>query len=339
MSSDAIWFNGGGSRGRVDPSTFTRRQLAQMLRGSIWTARSNIPYGPRPNQDSNICAMDFFEVYARADQEQMLADYKRRLYTAAPFGPFAGGDCYHGKYPCETGLPTQQRWDAILDIAQWWWDQGVAPVYFAKPDGWEQDLGQLDALDALHRQPRAQQLLRIVIYPGWEPSGDKYGWKNSVWVDMAQRGARVFPQALLGLHTPSDLDAPIGGDDDPVAHLPDGKSVAWQRILPSLHFWAVQIQGYLATGPAITEPFFTEFKKLWPDYNRRFRPGGAWHFPTAWGGDESLLVGYAEGASYEDFWSDWPESTSQALGDAAIAAGAAFYFDGGTVAIPSMERG
>ncbi len=322
--------------GGFDPSTLTLEQLAGMMRGSIWTARCNIPQGPRPNQDSNILAMDYFETYGHADQQKMIDGTKARNYTAAPAGPLAGGDCYHGKYACDTSLPTQERWDAFLDLMQWWWDQGIMPVYFAKPDNWEHDLGDLDKLDALHRQPRAQRLLRNVVYPGWEPSGSKYGWNNSVWTAMVKRGADVFPNALRGLHTPTDLDAPIGGDDDPILKESDPKAASWRNVMVYIHYWAVQIQGYIDSGPTLTEPFLSEFKKLWPDYNRRFN-GGTWDFPTAWNGRHKLQVGYAEGASYVDFWQDWPEDLSRELGDIAIASGAAFYFDGGTVPIPVLS--
>lgn len=326
MHSGFVAVLGGTNDGHIDPSTLTHDQLLALIHGSIWTARSQISQGPRPHDPSNINALDYYETYGAVERKQMLADYKSRGYTAAPFGPFAGGDCYHGKYACDTSIPTQARWNELLDIAQEWWDAGIAPVYFAKPDNAENDPATLDALDALHRQSRAQKLLRIVIYPGWEPSGSKYGWKNEVYVRMLKRGAAVFPNALLGLHTVSDLDAPLGGDDDPVAHMPDNKAVAWKNCTPFMHFWAVQIDGYINSGPQLTEPFLTEFKKLWPDYNRRFQ--NEWRGTTAWVDNRPIAVGYAEGASYPNFWSNWPEDISRQLGDIALSVGAAFAFDG-----------
>jgi hypothetical protein len=323
----------------VDPSTFSLQRLAA-IRGAMWTARLNVPFGPRPNQDDNILAMAFYELYDAPTRARMLAHYHDDLgFTHAVTGPVTGNDCYHGMYPCRQSIPTQAEWDAYLDTIQEWWDKGVIPVYFAKPDGWEvaSMASDLDALDALYMQPRAQRLLRVVIYPGWEPSGSKYGWPNATYVAMLQRGARVFPNALRGLHTVADLDAPVGGNDEQVFAGADLKAAAWLAVEPYIHFWAVQVGGYVDgdnPSPIPSPAFLTEFAKLWPDYKRRFYPGGGWYGQTAWNDGQPLRLIDAEDASFGDFWRNWPESTAFDIGDLAMQSGSDGFLDGGRVAVP-----
>src|SRR5438067_13388074 len=110
----------------------------------------------------------------------MLEAYKAHGYTHAVTGPVTGNDCYHGQYPCHRGVPSQVEWDAYLDDLQEWWDAGVTPIYFAKPDE-TLEPGEMAALDALYAQERAQRLLRVVVYTGWEPWG-KYAKTNAGWV-------------------------------------------------------------------------------------------------------------------------------------------------------------
>jgi hypothetical protein len=321
----------------VDPSAMPLEQLAA-IRGAMWSARLNLPFGPRPGQDSNILPMAFYGVYSPRDRARMLTHYHdERHYTHAVTGPITGNDCYHGKYPCRRGIPTQEQWNAYLDELQTWWDRGVMPVYFAKPDGWEtaEHAAGMDKLDALYAQPRAQQLIRIVVYPGWEPSGTKYGWNNATYVAWVQRGARVFPNALRLLHTVSDLDAPTGGDDDRTFPKGQGNVISWRNVAPYIHGWLVQVGGYVnGKTPTPSRAFLAEFSKLWPDLHRRFYAGASgWPTTSAWG-DRPLMIYYAEGASYGDFWHDWPESIAIDLGNRAMAAGADGYLDSGSVPVP-----
>lgn len=321
----------------VDPAGIPLGQLAA-IRGAMWTSRLNLPFGPRPGQDSNILPMAFYDLYGSSDQARMLAHYHDELqYTHAVTGPITGNDCYHSLYPCRQGIPTQARWDAYLDEMQTWWDRGIAPVYFAKPDGWEtpDHAADMDALDVLYAQPRAQQLIRIVVYPGWEPSGTKYGWPNSTYVTWVQRGARVFPNALRLLHTVSDLDAPTGGNDDKTFPAGQGNILSWRNVAPYIHGWLVQVGGYVDGGsPTPTASFLNEFSKLWADLHDKFTNGAAgWPTTSAWNDGRPLRVYYAEGASYGDFWKDWPESVAIDLGNRAMAAGADGYLDSGSVAV------
>lgn len=325
------------ARAGVDPTQFNLQQLAA-IRGSMWTARLNVPYGPRPGAADNILATDFYGVYDADTKSRMLAVYRGRGYTHAVTGPVAGSDCYHGQYPCRVSLPNQQEWDAYLDDIQNWWNAGITPVYFHKPDGWEtpEHAADLDALDALVRQPRAQRLLRVVVYCGWEPSGSKYGWTNATYVACLQRGAAVFPNALRALHTAADLDAPTGGNDDRTFPAGQGNVISWQRAVPYIHVWLVQLAGYI-NGPSEvpTAQFLQDFRAYWPDLRKRFGSGYAgWPTSSAWGVNEGVHVCYAEGASYTNYWQNWAERYSLDLGDEAMAAGADCYLDGGRVAVP-----
>lgn len=323
----------------VDPSTIPLEQLAA-IRGSMWPTRINVPYGPRPNQDTNILATDFYGLYDASTQKRMLDVYQARGYTHAVTGPVAGSDCYHGLYPCRTALPTQPQWDAFLDDMQAWWDRGIVPVYFHKPDGWEtpDHAADLAAMDALAAQPRAQKLLRVVVYCGWEPSGSKYGWKNRTYVACLQRGAAVFPAALRALHTVADLDAPTGGDDDHEFPVGQGNAISWQNAAPYIHLWLVQVGGYVDGCCEVPTPdFIVEFKKLWPDFLAKFAGAAGWPTSSAWGPGRPVRAIYAEGASYGDFWKNWDERYALDLGDLAIAAGAWGYLDGGRVAVPVVR--
>ena len=320
----------------VDPSTFSLNQLAA-IRGAMWTARLDVPYGPRPNQPSNILAMVFYDLYDAPTRARMLHHYHDELgYTTSVAGPVTGNDCYHSLYPCHQGLPTQGQWDAYLDSLQEIWDAGVEPCYFAHPDGWTlpENATDMDRLDALYRQPRAQALLRCVVYPGWEPSGDKYGWNNAQYVAWVKRGSEVFPDALRVLHTVSDLDAPTGGNDSNELG-PNGNAVSWQRVAPYIHVWFNQVGGYVEEGqPQPSSHFLSEFQKLWADLHHKFTTGASdWPTTSAWG-NAPLRVCYAEGAAFSDFWGDFPESVAMDLGDLAMQSGADCYLDGGRLAVP-----
>lgn len=330
-----------------DPSSVPLEELAA-IRGAMWTARLNLPYGRRPGQDSNILAMDFYGLYGTEDRARMLHQYHDvQGYTDAVTGPVTGNDCYHGLYPCFQGVPSQEQWDAYLDTLQEWWNHDrIRPVFFAKGDGWERPefAADMDRMDALYSQPRAQRLIRTVAYCGWEPSGSKYGWKNQTYVDCLARGARVFPHALRLLHMVADLDSPIGGDDDPVAHLKDGKAAAWRNVAPYIHGLLVQVGGYVDPESRIRVPqptpeFLREFAKVCPDFIRRFTTGDqGWPTSSARGEGKRLWVYYAEGASFGDFWDNWPESVALDLGDLAMESGADGYLDGGRVAVPVPVR-
>lgn len=332
----------------VDPSTFSLEDLKGRLRGSL-SVRLNLPYGPRPHQDSNIAWMAFYELYTKPDRDRMLAAFRTRGLTMSAIGPVTGNDCYHEQFPtindAPTGgllagclhnwrVPTQAEWDAYLDGVQEQWDGGLMPCYFAKPDGWERAeyAAAMDALDVLYRQPRAQRLLRCVIYPGWEPSGAKYGWPNREYVTWVQRGAAVFPRALRGLHTVSDLDAPTGQDDDQTFPPGQGNALSWRNVAPAIHFWADQLGGYVNEGAEHpSAPFLDELCKHVQRVRDGFRGGFGW--PSAGGDGTPIRHIVFEFAAFVDWWKNFDERYAWQIGDAAMRCGADGYGDGGTVPV------
>ena len=317
----------------VDPSGIPLTQLAR-IRGSMWTARCNIPFGPRPGKDDNILAMDYYEHYGAGDRSLMLSTYTGLGYTHAVTGPLVDPDGYHGSYPLTPNLPTPAEWDAYLDAMQEWWDAGITPIHFCHPDGWS--LEQMAALEPFYLQPRAQKLLRIVVPSGWEPA--KYEWSSQTWAEFMKWGRRIFPNALILLHTVPDVDAPVGTDargDDNGKPNADG----WKRVAPHIHGWLVQSSAFAepdAHGDT-NHPEKTNFDN-WADlfdsrqeksYPNRFRNGYAgWPMGSLWGANTSIKIIAAEYGSWWAFWKNRPHSEACAWGDRALSVGADGVLDG-----------
>jgi hypothetical protein len=316
-----------GGSGGVVPE-FTLEELAQ-IRGAMWTRRCNVPMGPRPNQDSNILAMDYYDQYNTADRKKMLDAYPYPTYVCGPMVD----EGYHGMYQARPNVPTQAEWDRFLDSVEERYHAGKKPIYFAKPDGWENNLEGMDELDALHRQARAQKLLRIVCYPGWEPNGWKYGWNNDKWLEWCFRGWVVFPKALRCLHMTSDLDAPTGGNDSDVFPPGEGNAISWRNVAPYIHVWLDQVGGYIDGGnPVPSAEFLSEFAKHVKRCCDGFRHGvGGWPTFSAWGENKPIRYVAAEYASYGDFWWNWDEQYAKQIGDVAMANGADGFLDSGTL--------
>ena len=321
----------------VDPSTIPLRELAR-IRGSMWTARLDVAYGPRPYQPTNILEMGSLRFYPQPEERQRQIDaYTSRGYTHTDIGPWippdnaSGG--YHQQYPFTT-----QTFDEYLDQLQLLWDNHIVPICFLKPDNW--DAGKFDwLLDTYYTSPRAQQLIRASCI-AWEPSKDT---PNAEWVRWAQAQARVLPHALRCLHMEADFDAPGNNDDfTPSSPTYIGMGQAWQRVAPYLHVYLNQTYGYMAGGNPIPQPaFLTEFAKLFNPADPgslvgRFTTGYA-GYPTssAWGTGKRLLVCAAEFAATADYHWDWPEVYARQIGDFAMAHGADGYLDGGTVDVPT----
>lgn len=331
-----------------DPSGVPLEQLAR-FRGSLFTARAPLSQGPRPYQPTNVIStVRAWDWWTEQDWQVAVAALRARGYTHIAVGPLTGDDCYHGVYsPCRNELTEEAR-DRFLDFVQRLWDSGLAPVYRHKPDNWETGHdAELERLDELMSTPRAQRLLRIVTYPGWEPNGGsgpdavarKYGWTNATYVAMLSRGARVFPTALRTLHTTCDTEVPVGGDseDRALVNGAAGFAQAWKNILPYFHLWEQQVCGYLDGGYEIPrEPFVGELTWVLRNQPPRTRPGGAWFGGrTAWGDNRGLVWVLSEYGSYRHFWSDWNEQGALDIGDLAMQHGADGYFDGGRVAVGS----
>ena len=331
-----------------DPSGVPLEQLAR-IRGALFTARAPLSQGPRPFQPTNVIStVRAWDWWTENDWQVAVAALRARGYTHIAVGPLTGDDCYHGVYsPCRNDLTEEAR-DRFLDFVQRLWDEGLAPVYRHKPDNWETGHdAELQRLDELMSTPRAQKLLRIVTYPGWEPNGGsgpdavarKYGWTNATYVAMLARGARVFPNALRTLHTTCDTEVPVGGDseDRALVNGSAGFAQAWKNILPYFHLWEQQVCGYLDGGYEIpVDPFVREMTWVLRNQPQRTRPGGEWYGgTTAWGPGRGLVWVLSEYGSYRHFWSDWDEQGALNIGDLAMANGADGYFDGGRAAVGS----
>lgn len=311
---------GTGSGGGVDPYSFTLEQLAA-IRAAIWTNRAPLSVGPRPNDPSNINAIDYFEVLSAADQDACLAHYTAARYTHAPAGPLIDTDGYHGIYPTQ-GMPSPADVDRYVANMQRLWNAGIMPIHFVHPDGWSKD--DMDALAWIYQREDVQRVCRIVVPTGWEPT--RYDWKAQYWADIVQKvqgwyGANAS-RTLWCIHTATETDAPTGDGDN----FPNGNAGAWEIVAPHIHCWFVQNGPYSTTptqDPTLRDNFAAQF-----DVNSRgslmdrFVNGYAgWPTYSLWPNGGVRPIAF-EQTSYTAFWNNFPESGSKAWGDVALDAGA-----------------
>jgi hypothetical protein len=304
----------------IDPGSVSLEQLAA-IRGAMWTARHPMRAGPRPGQPSNILALTAIAGEPPDGRAAAFKAYTGRGYTHGVIGAWQpeGFSPYHDVYPKQR--PT---FDQYLDLLQEFWDHGVMPVVFIKPDGWS--CAQLESLTPFYQQPRAQKLVRIEVPGGWEPNKATTPAEWECWMKW---GRRVLPNALNLVHMEAD---------------PSGMIDVWKTIAPSVHGYLVQNAGYVHGGSeqpsAEFIKNFTEQFRLNPKPGKgslldRFTWGYAgWPTSSAWGEGKRIRVYAAEYAAYGNFWWDWDEKYARQLGDAAMAAGADGYLDGGTVTVP-----
>lgn len=332
MKLPAAWIY--GTPLHVDPSAFSLEQLAR-IRGAMWTCRANLPYGPRPGDDDNIIATDFFSAYTPDQQATAIAVLKSKGYTHVVVGPIVDSDGYHGLYPAHDW---RDHFDDFLDVLQQFWDAGLPPICFIHPDNWT--LEQTQALTALFLTPRAQRLMRIVVPAGWEPT--RYGWSSVTWALFGAWARAVWPTALILLHTVADTDAPAGTDDrfndDDLKANPTGNAGAWTRVAPYFHGWLIQNGPYTTapTGnPQLAQNFGDQFRASVPhSIAWHFAGNAGWPVGSAWGPTVRIKLYNAECTSFEAVWHNLSEGASQDWGDLAIAAGADGYLDSGRVAVP-----
>lgn len=332
----------------VDPSSVPLGTLAQ-VRGAMWplgTASTcgALPFGPRPGQADNVIATVFLPNYSTEQQECIVAELRARGYTHAVVGPLVDSDGYHGIW-----TPNDWRganWERFLDTLQFLWDHGLTPVVFIHPDNWTLEQTQAE-LTPLLRTPRAQRLIRVAVPAGWEPT--RYGWSSCTWAAFAQWGRQTLPNALILLHTVTDVDAPAGSDercnDDDKHWNPDGNAGAWNRVAPYLHGWLTQSAAF-ETPDVHGDPNHSEKTNFdnWQDnfragvsysYANRFHRGYAgWPTSSAWGAGIPLLIYAGEYSAYWKFWAHRSEAEGVKWGDAAMAAGADGYLDSGSVTVP-----
>lgn len=307
------------------------------IRGAMWTQRLNLPMGPFPDQPTNINAMDFYELYGPDDRKRMIEKTLADGYTHAVTGPFFDAGGYHGKWPAQTSLD-QARWDRYLDAMEEWRDAGITPVHFVKPDNWTLQTVR-EQLEPFYRQPRAIDLLPILVPAGWEPT--QYGWSTRTWGAFFDWAADVNPHALILAHSVADVDA-LKGTDALYNDEPETNGQSWSYVAPKLHGWLIQLGGYVGIAP--DDPQRAQKIAAWrvnlaayfQDLDRRFRHGYAgWPTGSRFGPHVPLKLYYGEGGSFAFFWSpNISEQEVRAFGDIAVAHGADGYLDGGTVAVP-----
>lgn len=298
----------------VNPFDIPLEEL-RAFKGSIWTARAAVGYGPRPGQESNILAMDEYESYGADDRAKMIQGYvQARGYKHCPFGPPIDPG-YHGQYPAVDFRADPEAYAANM---QELWNAGAYPVLFLSPDNWS--LADCEnILTPIYSQPYFQRVVRLAVPYGWEPGG--YNISNADWVARFEWARRVFPNAILGIHMIPDFDAPIGGDDG----APNGtmtKQEAWTNIYNAgMRFFLDQVAGYIDGGSEVPDGYFmSEWVKRVQYFTQRFRDWGLV--------DMDYIAG--EYAAYADYWQNWNEKYAVQIGDSAMSAGARGFFDGGT---------
>lgn len=295
----------------VDPFSIPTEELLN-FRGSIWTARAKVPFGPRPMQDDNILAMDYFESYNDADQQTMLEGYvKQRGYRHAPFGALID-EGYHGQYP-GVDFRTNPAWYA--GVMQKMWNGGAYPVLFMSPNNWSHEDCE-NILTPIYQMPEFQRVVRLVVPYGWEPGG--YNISNADWVRRFQWARRCFPNAIMGIHMIADFDAPIGGNDGaPIGSMT--KQEAWTNVANAgAQFFLDQVAGYI-NGPEVpTQAFIDGMSERVRYFVQHFRD---------WGIDLSYIGG--EYAAYADYWQNFNEKYAVQIGKLCMDNGARGFFDGG----------
>lgn len=311
------------------PDEWTPEKLCA-VRGAMWTARLDIPYGPRPDRPDNINALDYAESFDPPTRRRMYTNFRAEHYTHCVDGPMVD-EGYHGQYPATDfrGNP-----DAYFDVMAEKWGAGICPVHFAYPDSYGFDAGSFDQFvrdfEPIYRSARAQQLVRLIVPYGWERG---YEVTSAMWVRMFEWTRSVLPAALIAVHLRADQDAPTGGHDDQIPGWTNAK--AWAAVAPFVNLWLVQNGGYVNEGQPRPSPTFLR------NFTDQFRPevrgsladrfvNGYAGWPTSSANGVNKPIGLIAGefASYVDYWQNFPEIEAQRLGDAAIEAGALGSLDG-----------
>jgi hypothetical protein len=322
-----FFFNSSSTQAR----SWTLEQLLN-IRGSMWTARLDIPFGPRPNQDSNILAMDYYEFYDNPTRKRMLDKYVGELkLTHAVTGPLVDPGGYHGLYPTSPRVPSVSEFNRYLDYMEEWHERNLIPVHFVHPDGWS--LEDMEQLVPLYKTERARKLLPVKVWTGWEPW--KYEISNSQWNQFFIQGREVDPDGVQLLHTVADTDAPVGNGDS----RPNGEY--WCESAKYLDGWLIQNAGYFDPISDRNDPRwqrqFAAFLRNFPaqfDINstgsimQRFHNGYAGWPTYSYRGQKPLKVYAGEYGAFPNFWYNYPEQEAKDLGTLALRAGADGVLDG-----------
>lgn len=322
-------------------------QSAALKDGSTCSV-ADLQLGPRPGQADNVIATGFMANYSAHQQDCIIAELKTRGYTHVVMGPLVDSDGYHGMWEAHDWRGP--AFNTFLDTAQKFWDNGLTPIVFISPDNWTLEQNQAE-FSGLLGQPRAQKLLRIIIPHGWEP--ERYGSCSATWGLYGKWIRDLMPNALVGIHTVSDVDAPVGTDarcdDNDRSWNPGGNAAGWGRVTPFFHFWYTQSGAFdnpTGTGGDREHPELTNFQNWYRQfdpnvrgsYRDRFEHGYAgWPTNSAWGEGKPIRVMCGEYSAYWKFWQHRTEAEGVKWGDACLDAGAYGYGDSGSKPVPVIH--
>ncbi|PYR05138.1 MAG: hypothetical protein DMG00_22130 [Acidobacteria bacterium] len=166
------------------------------IRGSMFTARFPMSLGPRPGQPSNILAMVAMPFLPQSEQDAAFGAYLDRGYTHAVSGPIVDPGGNHGIYP-PSDFTQADAFNRYLDVLERGSTRGLQWIHFVKPDNWTLDEVQRE-LEPLYRQPRAQELLGLVIPAGWEQG--RFRRTKADGGAFFRWGRDVFPNSAIGIH-------------------------------------------------------------------------------------------------------------------------------------------
>jgi hypothetical protein len=338
--------------GHVDPSGISLRQIAA-IRGAMWTVRGPWRFGPRPNDPSNITALEYLYSYGdpyhatapggafnlNAEQESMLGVYLADGYTHMCIGPVTA-QSYRGHYP-DYFFDTPETFESFLDWLQCFWDHRLCPIVFLHPDNW--NLEQTKALyePLIRHNARAQRLMRCIVPAGWEPA--KYEWSSNTWASYMQWGHDILPNALILLHTVPDVDAP-GGTDAAGDDNGKGNDTVWKRVAPTIHGWLHQASSFEDpyTHGDPNHPNNSNYdnwaalfdKNDEKSFYNRFHHGYAgWPTNSLWG-DEPIYLYSGEFCSFWNYHDNRPYEEGVGWGDRSVSVGADGYLDSGACVVP-----
>lgn len=207
--------------------------------GRIQTMFWSGPYGFRPGQPNNALFTAQYDNPCFSDMDRANMRLVGQSYAMKhwPIGPIIQKG-YHGKYP-DTNFVN--NFGAFKGAVRELWLGSFYPCIFlfddtgvyADGNGINRDAVERD-LTPLYTQPDFQAMARIVM-PAWEPDN----WDADTWQWASDYMARVFPNALRGLHFPTGKGAP-GRHSDLESGAYPNEAALWNAVIPKLHFFCQQ---------------------------------------------------------------------------------------------------
>ncbi len=303
---------------------FTREELLK-FRGALWI-KCNAPWMTRPNQDDNVASTNGLWNYTDEVQDRIISEYKDvRKYTHGPIGPFIDSG-YHNLIPgidFRNDMDRQKVESSLIKLNK----AGIITPLFLTPDGWTVE--QLRTIEGIYKSDFWQKFGQIVVN-GFEQQGDKYGWSNSQYVEYLSWVKEVFPNAVRGLHTVSEIEIPVGKGDDTSKPGMSGNE-CWGRLNNLIDFWLFQSNAVMnhdhvdpaGDGRTDGEHWLDLWdKNLSGSFVRRFSSSGTWSLA------KDIIPIAGEFWAYGMTWDNTDETIGRTYGRVAIERGAHGSFDG-----------